>query len=231
MNRCKKGSKRYRNILEKNEPLSTSLDQMRVVTTLFRLGNCEIPSLPELGVLYGLWNQSNLTIRIRTFAFQFFNNSVSVATRTAARYRNAVIDQRCIFCVKGNRANPEREDFSHLFITCPILETSMSQYFMRNFNVRYNTGNPNLRCFKLTGLWGVVPAQKKFFNVLNVLLLNYVVWQFRFKKIIPGLATLELEVDTLFAGFIEASKKWSEAANNSDASICRRWREQRHRRG
>jgi hypothetical protein len=77
----------------------------------------------------------------------------------------------------------------------------------------------------------MMPAQKKFFTVLNVLLLNYVVWQFRLKKIIPGLATLELEIDTLFSGVMNVSKKWSETAINSDASICRRWREQQHRRG
>jgi hypothetical protein len=231
MERCKKGSNRYRKLLEKKDNNGTSLEKLRVVTTMFRLGNCEIPGLPDLGLLYGLWNLSYLTIRIRTFAFQFFNNSVSVANRTAARYGNAGMDQRCIFCVKGNRVNPDREDFCHLFITCPILETVMSQYFMRNFNVRYDTGNANLRCFKLTGLWGMMPAQKKFFTVLNVLLLNYVVWQFRLKKIIPGLATLELEIDTLFSGVMNVSKKWSEIAINSDASICRRWREQQHRRG
>jgi hypothetical protein len=113
-----------------SSPIS-SLEKLRVVTTLFRLGNCEIPGLPELELLYGLWNQSNLTIRIRTFAFQFFNNSVSVANRTAARYGNAGIDQRCIFCVKGNRVNPDREDFCHLFITYPILETVISQYLCK----------------------------------------------------------------------------------------------------
>ncbi len=91
MERCTKGSNRYWKLLEKNESGGTSLQKMRVVTTLFRLGNCEIPGRPELELLYGLWNRSNLTIRIRTFAFQFFNNSVSVANRTAARYGNAAL--------------------------------------------------------------------------------------------------------------------------------------------
>jgi hypothetical protein len=231
MDRLKKGSGKYRKMLEKASNEGTEMSQLRVVSTFFRLGNCEIPNQSDLELIHGLWSNCNLTIRIRTFAFQFFNNSVSVANRTAARYQNAEIDQRCVFCVKAKKANPGREDFNHMFVSCPVLERPLSIYFMRNFNIRYDTGNVNLRFLKLTGLLDNVPVKKKFFTVLNILLLNYVLWQARIKKIIPSITTLDLEIDTLFAGFLDASKKWNEAATNSDTFICRRWREQRAGRG
>jgi hypothetical protein len=231
MDRLKKGSGKYRRMLEKESNEKFEMKNLRVVSTFFRLGNCEIPIQSDLEMIHGLWSNSNLTIRLRTFAFQFFNNSVSLANRTAARYQNAEIDQRCVFCVKAKKVNPGREDFDHMFMLCPVLETPIALYFMQNFNVRYDTGNENLRILKLTGLQDNVPVKKKFFTVLHILLLNYVLWQSRLRKSIPSITTLCLEIDTLFAGFIDASKKWTLAATNSDASICRRWREQRQGRG
>jgi hypothetical protein len=231
MERLKKGSGKYRRMLEKDLTDGSELSQLRVVSAFFRLGNCEIPDQPDIEMIYGLWNNFYFTIRIRTFAFQFFNNSVSTANRTAARYQNAEIDQRCVFCVKAQKQNPGREDFNHMFITCPVLEVPLSLYFLRNFNVRYDTGDENLRILKLTGLQANMPVKKKFFSVINVLFLNFVLWQCNLRKSIPSITTLDLEIDTLFASFLEASKKWAEAASNSDASICRRWREQRTGRG
>jgi hypothetical protein len=118
MSRIKKGSNKYRRIIEEFNIATPDVTKLRVVTTFFGLGNCEIPESPEIELLLGLWNLGSMNIRIRTFAFQFFNNSVSGGARTAARYRNAAIDQRCVFCVKSGLPNPAREDFYHLFIEC-----------------------------------------------------------------------------------------------------------------
>ena len=118
MSRIKKGSNKYRRIIEEFYVVVPDVTKLRVVTTFFGLGNCEIPESLEIELLLGLWNLGSMNIRIRTFAFQFFNNSVSGGARTAARYRNAAIDQRCVFCVKSGLPNPAREDFYHLFIEC-----------------------------------------------------------------------------------------------------------------
>jgi hypothetical protein len=141
MDRLRKGSGKYRRMLEKESNEKFEMKNLRVVSTFFRLGNCEIPIQSDLELIHGLWSNSNLTIRIHTFAFQFFNNSVSLANRTAARYQNVEIDQRCVFCVKAKKVNPGREDFNHMFMLCPVLETPLALYFMQNFNVRYDTGN------------------------------------------------------------------------------------------
>jgi hypothetical protein len=167
---------------------------------------------------------------VRTFAFQFFNNSVSVAARTAARYRNAGIDQRCVLCIKGGVANPAREEFAHLFIECPAVKPTITRYFRKAFDIQYNTLDANCRKFKLTGLMGVVPYLKKFFNAVNMLFLNYVTWQYRLKKIVPSLASIENDIDILFEGLVTSSKLFEEATD-TDVYICRRWRENHNRRG
>ena len=171
-----------------------------------------------------------MNIRIRTFAFQFFNNSVSGGARTAARYRNAAIDQRCVFCVKNGLPNPAREDFNHLFIECGSMKPVLRLYFRKAFGMEYDTNNADTRKFKLCGLGGITSNIRRFFTVLNILLLNYVTWQYRLKKLVPGLASLEGDIDTLFSGIMEG-KKIAQAAINVDLYICRRWRENHHGRG
>jgi hypothetical protein len=220
MARIKKGSSKYRRILEKYRTEVPDVTKLRVVNTFFGLGNCEIPESPEIELLLGLWNINSLNIRIRTFAFQFFNNSVSVGARTAARYRNVAIDQRCVFCVKNGIVNPGREDFIHLFVECASMKPALKLYFRKAFSMEYNTNSADCRKFKLCGLGGNTPYLKKIFNVVNVLLLNYVTWQYRLKKLVPSIASLENDIDTLFNG-LTTSKKIEQSAVNSDAFICR----------
>jgi hypothetical protein len=89
----------------------------------------------------------------------------------------------------------------------------------------------NIRRFKITGLSDNLPVAGSIFTVIDVLLLNYVIWQFRLKKIVPSVMSIELEIDTLFAGFLCASQKWTDMATNSGTTLCRRWRENSYRRG
>ncbi len=126
--------------------------------------------------------------------------------------------------------NPAREEFTHLFIECPAVKPTITRYFREAFDIEYNTRDANCRKFKLTGLVGVLPYLKNFFNVLNMLFLNYVTWQYRLKKIVPSLASLENDSDSLFDGMI-TSAKLIEAAADTDVYICRRWRENNYRRG
>jgi hypothetical protein len=230
LERIKKGSGKYRRLIEGVKMTVPKVEDLRVVKTFFGLGNCEISTGPEIGLLLSLWCITHLTVRVRTFAFQFFNNSVSVAARTAARYRNAGIDQRCALCIKGGVADPAREEFAHLFIDCAAIKPTITRYFRKAFDLQYNTLDANCRRFKLTGLMGAGPYLKKFFNVVNMLFLNYVTWQYRLKKIVPSLASLENDIDSLFEGLVTSSKLFEEASD-TDVYICRRWRENHNRRG
>ncbi len=119
----KKGSKRYRTLLDRYKNEGHDISNLRVVKTFFELLDCPVPEKNRIQAIHGSWNWSFLGNRIRTFCFQFFNNSLSVGTRLNARYRagGIVIDDRCSFCVKSGINAPGRETFTHLFYDSPQL--------------------------------------------------------------------------------------------------------------
>ncbi len=116
----KKGSKKFRKLIEKNFNVVNPLSNLRVVNTFFQQTECAIPNVKEIGLLYGSWSWSFLSNPMRFFCFQFFNNSLAVASRIAARYRNGgiIVDQRCTFCIKSGSMVPGREEFLHVFYNC-----------------------------------------------------------------------------------------------------------------
>jgi hypothetical protein len=233
--RIRKGSGKLRKILTATVAYNgwNRLEELRVVKTFFELVACEKPDGLHLSSLYGLWNKNFLTNRERTFAFQFFNNSVSVGARTAARYRNVGnnVDQRCTFCVKAGRPNPGREDFNHLFISCPVLVPVLNRYLTKFYDVDYDPNNADTRLFKMTGLNQNLSPLKQYFAIIHMFALNYVTWQYKLKKFVPSLATLELDVGTVFNDTLSCNKKLEEMALNCDSFVCRRWREQHQGRG
>lgn len=232
LNRIKKGSGKFRKILERKHLTSYNIEKLRVVKTFFDLVDCPVPEISGIKALHGMWGIGNLPNRIRMFSFQLFNNSISVGARTAARYRNAghVIDQRCAFCVKSGRENPHREDFRHLFVDCPAIEPVINSYFEKMFGRRYDKNSAIDRQLKLTGLEANAPKLRSFFTRIHMLFLNFVIWQQKLKKVIPSLSTLTLEIDTLFENFV-LCKKNRELALISDSAVCRQWRELQHGRG
>jgi hypothetical protein len=72
-------------------PANSLLNEMRVVKTFFELVRNLVPEIGKLRVLYGSWNWFFLGNKIRSFCFQFFNNSLGVGARLAARYKSAGI--------------------------------------------------------------------------------------------------------------------------------------------
>jgi hypothetical protein len=107
-------------MIEKNPNVENPIASLRVVHTFFQLTGSEKPDVNELGLLYGSLSWSFLSNQLRFFCFQFFNNSLGIASRIAARYRNggAVVDQRCTFCLKSGSRVPHREEFLHVFYNC-----------------------------------------------------------------------------------------------------------------
>jgi len=231
MHRVKKGSGKYRRIIGRTEK-GNGIETMRVVNTFFDLFTCQKPSEKAIEGLHSLWNFNCLTNRVRCFAFQFFNNSVAVGARIAARYRHTgqLIDQRCAFCLKSGSDNPGREDFRHLFLDCPTLKPVVNRYFQKYFAMAFDTADEKIRLLKMTGIVENSSKTKEFFLMLHMLLLNFVVWEYKLKRLIPSMASLETEIDSLFYGIL-ASQKFRDLALTCDTTLCRRWREQHHGRG
>ena len=226
----KKGSKRFRKVLEKNDSAVT-IENLRVVQTFFRLVPAEIPDPAAVSRLHCIWTWHFLSNRQRFFAFQFYNNSLGTKARIAARYRNGGnnLDQRCTFCIKAGSLVPMREDFMHVFYDCPYIAPLVARVYDIFFKHRLDDEQKKV-CY-MTGIVETYQKNDALFYVLTSLLVNYTVWQWKLKKMIPSIATLTNEVDYLFYSVCFMSKKIENMALMSTTPVCRRWRDGRYGRG
>jgi exonuclease III len=228
--RVKKGSKRFRRILNQKNP-DPKIENLRVVQTFFRFLTTEVPDPVAVGKLHCIWTWQFLSNRIRFFAFQYYNNSLGTKTRIAARYRNGgiILDQRCTFCVKAGSLVPMREDFIHVFYDCPHIRSLCDRAYDIYFKHRLDDTKKRL-CY-MTGTVDTYQKNDGFFYMLTSLLINYTVWQSKLRVMIPGIATLTNEVDYLFYMVCFTSKKIENMAIISNCPICRRWRAGQYGRG
>jgi len=229
--KIKKGSRLFRVNIEWVPGLENVLSDLRVVKTFFELARNPVPERGYLRMLYGSWNWYFLGNKIRSFCFQFFNNSLSIGARLAARFENSgiIIDSRCTFCVKSKSWVPHRETFVHLFYECQYITNTVKSFSNIMLREELDDGRARLGC--LTGVYDNVTAKESVFYVLTSIFLNYTLWQFRHKKTVPSLATLCHEVDYHFQTVTSCSNKIATLALASDSPICRRWRELGHGRG
>jgi hypothetical protein len=179
-------------------------------------------------IMYGCCNWFFLGNRIRSFCFQFYNNSLAVGARLAARYERSgiAIDSRCTFCVKSGSLVPHRETFMHLFFECVCINRTVLDF--ATIMLREENDAVKKRIGILTGTYNSVGRNDATFLSLTSIFLCYSIWQAKSKKIIPSLATLCNDVDQFFLEVTVCSKKISELAETSNTPVCRRWRESGH---
>jgi hypothetical protein len=231
LQRTKKGSKHFRRTIDWDPAHENLLGELRVVATFFEITRNPVPEKNYLQILYGSWNWFFLGNKIRSFCFQFYNNSLGIGARLAARYEHSgiVIDSRCTFCVKSKSWVPHRETFLHLFYECQYITNIVKSFSNCMLKEEQDEGKARNGC--LTGLYDNVPVKDSIFYVLTSIFLNYTIWHFRHKKTVPSLATLCHEVDYHFLTVANCSKKIADLASASDSPICRRWRAHGHGRG
>ncbi len=227
----KKGSRKFRIKIEWKDRKPGDLENMRVVKTFFELIGCPVIQGLRLSVLYGSWNWFFLGNRVRYFCFQFYNNSLAVGARLAARYEKSgiVVDSRCTFCVKSGSLVPNRETFMHLFFECPYINRTVLDFASLMMRNEIDVGKQRMGI--LTGTYENVTGHDALFFTLTSIFLCYSVWLARGKKSVPSIATLCNDVDQFFLQVTLCSKKISELAEISNVTVCRRWRENGHGRG
>ena len=175
--------------------------------------------------LHSVWSCSAAPNRIRSFAFQFYNNSLPVGSRLSARYRadNLVnIDERCTFCVRGNLGAAAREDFMHLFYNCPTVTPCVAKYIEKyGENVDTIEGK---KLFVFTGSGTGEVTRDSSILALTSIIFCYLIWENKVRKKIPSFTTIENSMLTIFDTILSISKSLSGTALASTAFICRSWR-------
>jgi len=188
----KKGkSKKYRRYLDYAQA-EMPVSELKTVKTFFGLINRPVPE-PELcGMLHSLWNCQFLPNRVRFFAFQFYNNSLPTGNRVAARYRNipgANFNDRCTFCRKANVANPAREEFIHVFFSCPSIEMCVGRY-MERYGGNGLTEDEKINFFFTGTRSGEWTADAEL-NMLQNIVFIFGIWLCKLGNKIPSFPTVE----------------------------------------
>ena len=111
---------------------------MNIVRTFFNIINVAVPNCERTGSSFlGIWNYSFWPVKISTFTYQLYSNSLLVAARTGNRYCNiaeADIDERCFQFMSGNFNVPWRETFSHVFFECPTTAAIYAHFCAKFLN-------------------------------------------------------------------------------------------------
>jgi hypothetical protein len=135
---AKKSRARIFRLYLDNSGSGSEINQLRTVKTFFELISLEVPEKMVCSELNSIWSLQSLPNGIRTFCFQFVNNSLPTGPRLAGRYRanpEIIIDKRCVFCVKDDVGVPARETFCHLFFDCECVKKCVTAYLNKYGNV------------------------------------------------------------------------------------------------
>ena len=125
----KRGSKKIRNVLERDRLLKHKAIQLSTVRTFFGLIGENICSDTDLHKFLGLWGLNSLSNKHREFAYKFSNILLGINTRTAHFVDN--MDRSCTFCKKSNVPMPSPETFVHLFYECPFTAAIQTHFAVK----------------------------------------------------------------------------------------------------
>jgi hypothetical protein len=114
----KKGSKKIRTVLGTEEINQSQPTDLRIVESFARITNTTVPNETTVKSVLSVWNLFCFSNDFREFLFKQRNNTLGVGARVA--HFDDTVDERCTFCRLLYQGTNTREDFLHIFRTCPI---------------------------------------------------------------------------------------------------------------
>ncbi len=143
------------------------------------------------------WNSFFLTNDFREFLLKQRNNTLGIGARVAHFDENA--DERCTFCRLLYQETRQREDFIHLFRTCPITN-GLLQNFFRRFRILILAPGPdpdnNFDKIFWYGIDGTEHSQalQLFFDIFR-----YCLWKFKTRRRLPRI----IELSDIFLAILD----------------------------
>ena len=222
----KKGSSKiFRYYLDSNKTEKPARD-LRTTRTFFNLVGCDLPDPETCEELNCVWNHHFLPTNVRTFCFQFVNNSLATGPRLAGRYRAnpaVIVDERCVFCVKSAAGVAEREDFVHLFFSCPAVARCINMYLIKYGDAGWT--DVERKFFIFSGSASGIYTMESPITILGNFILFFMIWKCKLSRKVPMFTTLEFDMLTIFDVALSISTKLRNVALTGQSPICRRWRE------
>jgi hypothetical protein len=179
----KRGSKKFRNILNAQSINSMEVASLVTVTSFSNITETPIPSNESLMLILGTWNISFLPNNLREFIFICRNNQIRVGAR-AAHFQQRT-DGRCTFCKMVNPNSVTRESFLHIFLLCPVINNIL-RGLSTNLGAKISPDHLGFSCAFWYGDTNnkIDKSLQLFFEIFR-----YTVWKFKLRRQLPLLNT------------------------------------------
>ena len=203
----KKGSRKYRNIMLKEEPEPNLLCSLNRYKWSQDNSQEVVVNKDRDSKFFVTWGYTFLPNNIREFSFKFLFNLLKF--NGAISHFDEEVDPSCTFCTLAGRRPPPKETIQHFFQGCSTNINIVSDYFTdflqgwptihfeNNFILR---GSPN----------NLLDFQILIINI-EILLVNFYLYKQKIRKRLPSKNSLNIFLDSTRESFKNTSmyrKAW-----------------------
>jgi hypothetical protein len=221
----KKGSKRFRKILDSLTQIQMKTKLKKRANTFFNLLNTVMPDDPVLKILNSQWTYTCYPVVLREFVFKLRNNILGLNTRVS--HFNNNVNRGCTFCsISGNAAPPD-EDFLHLFFACRHTNNLLCNFVNRFLDNRWDTPDRK-KLLVFTGMGPDLANINLFLLTVMTVFLHYI-WQCKLRKNLPSFEGLLNEIFYSVDNIVKCSSIIRNDMN-FNLPLCRDWTAETSRR-
>jgi hypothetical protein len=184
----KKGSKKIRKVLDSETINQSQPNTLRIVESFARITLTAVPNTNVLKNVLSVWNFFCFSNDFREFLFKQRNNTLGVGARVAHFDDN--VDERCTFCRLLYPGTNTREDFIHIFRTCPIT-VGLIQNLIRRLRLTVPIPGPNPDPYFDNLYWyGTDGNESSLACLIFFDLFRYCLWKFKTRRKLPRILEL-----------------------------------------
>jgi len=184
----KKGSKKIRTVLGTEEINQAQPTDLRIVESFARITNTTVPNETTVKSVLSVWNLFCFSNDFREFLFKQRNNTLGVGARVA--HFDDTVDERCTFCRLLYNGTNAREDFIHIFRTCPIT-VGLLQNLFRALRLPIPRPDPNPDpVFEKLYWYGIDGNDSSLASIIFFDLFRYCLWKFKTRRKLPRIVEL-----------------------------------------
>ncbi len=193
LGRTKRGSKRFRVIIDSSRYLGDCPSKLTIVKTFAKITNTTPPTPACLRNILSAWNRSYLENHFRDFLYKLRQNTL----RTKDRLAHLIdTDASCFFCKCFSTPTLQKESLEHLFRGCPFTSNILLQY-LRSNRVVIPTNDTS---FEESYWYGTINQATCKATLLLFDCFRYCIWNFKNRKTAPTLTNLKNMIDGLLSG-------------------------------
>jgi hypothetical protein len=209
LNSIKKGSKKFRNVIDKSVYDDIVVTDLTIVKTFCEINSVIPPPKAIVEHFLASWNCSFLENNLREFIFKCRNNLLKTNDRLSHILKN--IDQNCFLCNCLPDGGNHRETFNHFFRTCPVVTNLIAQ-LNANLKITFPVNNFYFdQAFWFGNVCGTLDKNTLlFFDILR-----YHLWCCKLQRVYPRVDVLKERICSTLATIFRIKPSIKNAFRNN----------------